>query len=294
MLTKYDVADAAQAACLLEVAANKPGNVNRHNDFRDLFFEDFLLSAVAVGRHMEKAHQKALGETVLEAVTSTQEVTGTNTNLGIILLFSPLAKAYGSRVGNGNNHRSNLNNVLLSSTVEDNINVYKAINIATAGGLGKVKEADISTKPMITLFESMLLAKDRDSIAWEYVTGYEIMFSLAKPILESLLNDGCSLPEATVGLYLKLLAEVPDTLIARKAGRDKALEVAEYARAILREGGMKTEIGTKMLSEFDSYLRSEGNKFNPGTTADLTATALFVYFLEHGLEKWRDIRPGAE
>ncbi len=294
MLTKYDVAGAAQAACLLEAAANKPGNVNRHKDFRDLFLEDFLLSALAIGRHMENAHQKTVGETILGAVKSTREIVGTNTNLGIILLFSPLAKAYGKAHrsgGGGGNLRNHLNRVLLSLTVEDNINVYDAINIAAAGGMGKVKEADVSTKPAITLYESMNLARERDSIAREYVTGYEITFGLAKPYLESLLNDGCALPRATVQLFLKLLAEVPDTLIARKVGPDKAGEISDHARAIVREGGMATEAGTKMVFDLDKHLRSRGNKLNPGTTADLTATALFVYFLEQGLQKWKDVRP---
>jgi triphosphoribosyl-dephospho-CoA synthetase len=34
--------------------------------------------------------------------------------------------------------------------------------------------------------------------------------------------------------------------------------------------------GKRSVASLDSYLRSKGNKLNPGTTCDLTATALFL------------------
>ena len=280
-----EVGYAAQAACLLEVAAPKPGNVNRYSDFMDLFLEDFLLSAAITGSYMEKASGKAVGETVLGAVASTQEIIGTNTNLGIILLFAPVAKAYGS----GNLHKK-LKDVLASLTVEDSINVYRAVSAACAGGMGKVAQADISTIPEITLRESMLLAQERDSVAREYVTDYEITFGLGRPVLQALLDREYDFPAAVVQLYLTLLAEIPDSLIARKNGAVTAAEVSKRAAAVLRSGGASSEKGIKMIGDFDRYLRQQGNKLNPGTTADLTAAIVFVYFLENGLQKWRSIR----
>ena len=55
------IAQVAQLACLLEVSAPKPGNVNRHNDFSDLSYEDFLVSAIAIGPAMESAGPIARG-----------------------------------------------------------------------------------------------------------------------------------------------------------------------------------------------------------------------------------------
>ena len=48
-LAPAEIALCAQAAGLLEVAAVKPGNVTRYHDFDNTRFEDFLLSAVAMG-----------------------------------------------------------------------------------------------------------------------------------------------------------------------------------------------------------------------------------------------------
>src|SRR6476619_6256717 len=81
----------AQAACILEATARKPGNVHRYADFVDTTYLDFLLSAAAIGPVMDRALGRPLGETVLEAVRATRRVTGRNTNLGIILLLAPLA-----------------------------------------------------------------------------------------------------------------------------------------------------------------------------------------------------------
>ena len=88
--------------------------------------------------------------------------------------------------------------------------------------------------------------------------------------------------EAVTEAGLTLLSEVPDTLIARKAGREAALQVSSGARAVLAAGGVRTQAGRKALAEFDASLRDPQNSRNPGTTADLTAAATFVTLLEDG------------
>src|SRR5262245_61656852 len=87
----------AQLACILEVTARKPGNVHRYADFADTTYLDFLLSAAAIAPVMDRAPGRPVGETVLEAVTATRRVTGTNTNLGISLLLAPLASVPADR-----------------------------------------------------------------------------------------------------------------------------------------------------------------------------------------------------
>src|SRR5919199_735300 len=47
--TPDSVAGAAQLACVLEVSAEKPGNITPSYDFRDTSYEDMLRSAIAVG-----------------------------------------------------------------------------------------------------------------------------------------------------------------------------------------------------------------------------------------------------
>jgi triphosphoribosyl-dephospho-CoA synthetase len=38
-----------------------------------------------------------------------------------------------------------------------------------------------------------------------------------------------------------------------------------------------------VLAQFDASLRDPGNRRNPGTTADLTAAAIFVQLVETGV-----------
>jgi triphosphoribosyl-dephospho-CoA synthase len=75
--------------------------------------------------------------------------------------------------------------------------------------------------------------------------------------------------------FLKVLAEYPDTLIARKKSEEKSREVSEVAKEIL-ELGLGSSRGEKRLQEFDRELRKSGNLLNPGTTADIIAAALAV------------------
>ena len=87
------VAGAAQLACVLEVSAEKPGNITPSHDFHDTTYEDMLRSAIAIGPELGRAGERGVGDTVLAAVRATRRVAGSNTNLGIALLLAPLARA---------------------------------------------------------------------------------------------------------------------------------------------------------------------------------------------------------
>ena len=80
-------------ACVLEASAPKPGNVSPGRPFADVRYEDFLASAEAIARPFEGAGRRPLGETILLAVEATAARTRANTNLGIVLLLAPLARA---------------------------------------------------------------------------------------------------------------------------------------------------------------------------------------------------------
>src|SRR5258706_1092437 len=88
-----DVAVAAQLACLIEASAPKPGNVSPGRHFADTRYEDFLASAAAIGAPLAGAGTRSVGATVRLAIEATALWTQSNTNLGIVLLLSPLAHA---------------------------------------------------------------------------------------------------------------------------------------------------------------------------------------------------------
>lgn len=281
LMDRADIGRAAQAAAMLEALAPKPGNVNRCFDFADTTLDDFLISAIMIGRSMEEARHSSVGVTVKRAVQATRTMIAQNTNLGIILLFAPLAKAYGP-----GELRSELARVLEALSVDDAREVYEAIRQAAPGGIGQTPEYDVAGDVDITLLESMKLAQGWDTVASEYATGYRITFDLGEPTLKSFLDEGFLFSDAVVQTYLTILARVPDTLIARKKGLAQAKEVSRRARDVLSAGAVCSAKGRQALQKFDERLRAEGNKLNPGTTADLTAAAIFTLFLQNGLEIW--------
>src|SRR5690348_1953484 len=86
----FAIGNAAMLACLYEATAPKPGNVHPGASFADATFEDFQVSAKVIGPIMQGAQTRGVGQTILDAVSATREAVGTNTNLGMILLFAPL------------------------------------------------------------------------------------------------------------------------------------------------------------------------------------------------------------
>jgi triphosphoribosyl-dephospho-CoA synthase len=63
-----------------------------------------------------------------------------------------------------------------------------------------------------------------------------------------------------------------------------AVDVSRRAASALAAGGVRTAAGRRAIDAVDLWLRDSRNTSNPGTTADLTAAAIFVVLLEGG---WR-------
>jgi triphosphoribosyl-dephospho-CoA synthase len=261
----------AQLACIWEATARKPGNVHRFCDHDDTGYVDFLTSAAAIAPVLAEAGTHSVGVTVLEAVRRTREVARANTNLGIVLLLAPLAKAESWPDG-----RAGVSAVLEALTTDDAALAYQAIVLAGAGGLGQAAEQDVRDVPSVSLREAMALAADRDTVARQYVTGFADVFDHGAPaILAGIERTGC-LEGGIIHAYLHLMSLFPDTLIARKRGAEEAAESARCAAAVLGAGWPESSAGRAALVELDTWLRAVGHQRNPGTTADLIAASLFV------------------
>jgi triphosphoribosyl-dephospho-CoA synthase len=220
-----------------------------------------------------------VGKTIFRAAVATRQAVGSNSNLGILLMLTPLAAVpWDVRLAEG------LPEVLKGLTREDARWLYRAIAMAQPGGMGKVSEGDVSGDPTGTLLEMMQLAAHRDRIASEYASGFSITLDFAAPFLAGFLfgRDGTESQweEAIVALHLELMAEYPDTLIARKCGPAVADESSNRARKVLEAGPLKSPYAIQSLNELDRWLREDGHRRNPGTTADLVAAALFVVLRE--------------
>jgi len=256
-----------ELACAWEASAFKAGNVHPRASFADLTHLDFLLSGTAIAPVLADAVGRPLGETVFDAVAATRRVVSSNTNLGIVLLLSPMAA-----VPESEDLQAGVRRILDATTVQDSANVFEAIRRAVPGGLGEAKDQDVRDVPTMPFRDVMALAADRDQIAAEYANGFDTIFRFGVPALLEGLEKYGRLERAIQHLQLRWLAEHPDTLIARKRGAAVAKEAADRARAVLAAAGP----GSTAYGELDRWLRADGNARNPGTTADLVTACLYV------------------
>jgi triphosphoribosyl-dephospho-CoA synthase len=229
---------------------------------------------VAIGPAFTRVADQPVGDTIRQAVDVTACWTKTNTNLGIVLLLAPLAKA--AAVAGGDGLRDAVRRVLDELTVGDAREVYAAIRRARPGGLGRSDTQDVASEPDVTLLEAMRLAAERDGIAREYATGFAVTFERGAPTLARARGDGLSWSDAIVETYLSLLAQALDTHIVRRTGTAAAERVSLLARGALEAGGVRTAAGREAIEDMDRAMRDARNSNNPGTTADLTAAAIFV------------------
>lgn len=301
------VSQCLEPAILFEVSADKPGNVNLTTGFESTRYEHFLASAVAVAPHFELAAKRGidvscgkigvfdvgLGQIIKDCmaeVVSWQK--GGNTLLGTVILFVPVAVAAGLTPIEGlafdvGELRKNLKVVVESTTPEDAVNVYEAIRMIKPSGLNKAPELDVNDansvnrirNEKISLFQVFKIAASYDNVCYEWVNNYPLTFDFAYPYLKEQISETKNLCKAIIHTFLRVLAEYPDSFIARKVGLDKAREVSLMACEVLESGGLNTAAGVKKLREFDFTLRKSSNLLNPGTTADIIAAALALMIL---------------
>lgn len=261
----------AQAACILDVATFKPGNVSFAYGFAGMTALDFLLSAAAIAPVLEAAPLRRVGDTILDCIRQTRKVTATNTNLGIVLLLAPLASVQPQL-----DLRGGLMRALMRLDVADARAAYEGIRLAQPGGLGTVPEQDVVGEPTVSLREAMALAADRDLIARQYVNDFEQVFEGAEVLRDAMNRPGSDVSTAAVRLHLTFLAKYPDSLVARKYGLDAAKEVSRRARQVL-ESPAPQGFDTVKASQLHVWLLGRGGESkNPGTTADLVTASLFV------------------
>ena len=296
------ISQCLELAILLEVSANKPGNVNFVAGFEGTRGEHFLASAVASASSFEEAAHRGIavsekklavsdvgmGQIIKKCVADIKAgQKGGNTILGTVILFVPMAVAAGMTPVKGTFHfdfsqlRENLKLAVESTTAEDAVHLYEAIDIAKPSGLNGAPDLDVNEpaskeriiKENVSLYQVFKIAAGYDDICSEWVNNYPITFNLAYPYLMEQLRSR-DLNTAIVHTFLKVLSERPDTFIARKVGYEKAREISLDAKKVLELGGVETSNGRKSLREFDRKLRESGSLLNPGTTADVTAAAL--------------------
>ena len=252
-----------------------------------------------------------VGKIVKKAVRDVVEAhCGGNTHLGICLLFIPLAAAAAKVFIEDEGFfldalRNNIDKIMRSTTPVDAVDVYDAVTLVCSPRvLGRIEGGEVpdlydkrARKSILergfSLFDVMKESSSYDTIASELATGLKISFEIGYRELIETFKRTRDINTATVHTFLRILSKVPDTFIARKIGLRKVSDVreavkigrmetkwiSETADKVLRLGGLTTREGTSFLWKFDGKLQSLGRDYNPGTTADLTASSLMIALL---------------
>ena len=269
------------AACRLDVLVRKPGNVSLASPGHGMTAAQFVASAQAAAEPLF-ARGARVGERIENAQAASWAAAGCNTNLGILLLCAPIAAAV--EIEGATNGAASLQAaveaVLAALDVADARATYRAIAAANPGGLGHAPAQDVRDAPSIGLREAMRLAAPRDSIARQYANGFAELFELAVPLCESgfslMADRATNAVDAITAsqvqrVFLNALVRWPDSHIVRKHGEAVAQTVMAAAQTWLAHGAPGTD------PRFDAWDESlKAAHINPGTSADLTAAALFL------------------
>lgn len=267
-------ATSAVLALLLEVSSTpKAGNVDREHEFEDLKFEHFLISATsALPFFLQTAKRKKIH--LIEAVVAGKKF-GVNTNVhfGAFLLLFPLVAVWRSE--NAAAAGESATNFIKRTSHHDSLQILKAFQLCKPRVL-ETSEMSLENKKTVSeimmkkmnVYEWMKLAPKENLIASEILNGYPRSVEGAKFLLDS---DGKA-NDAIVLLYHQMLASYPDTLIISKFGLEKAIEVMKLARKAVEANEFNE------FRKLDEFLLK--NRLNPGTIADLTASSIYLAFLE--------------
>ncbi|MDP1666885.1 MAG: triphosphoribosyl-dephospho-CoA synthase [Methylobacter sp.] len=278
MISPEQLSELYRQACEVDVQAFKPGNVSVYAEGHDMTVADFRTSAKVSAEPLCNPDY-SLGEKIYYAVKATREAVGCNTNLGIVLLCAPLIQAI-SHKDSELTLRQAVSKVIAETTIEDADWVFKAITLASPGGLGSSDQQDVNEKASVTLTEAMKIAGAKDRIALQYTTDYQDIFNFLLLRYNISLDRWGDRNWAAVAVYADMLSQFPDSHIERKYG-DQYSEMIATKMAQLSEELSKTDNPEQikpLLFCLDQELKLYD--INPGTTADMIVATVLTAFLE--------------
>jgi triphosphoribosyl-dephospho-CoA synthase len=232
---------------------------------------------------LEKAarSRSGVGSLIRKAVAeSAKWQKGGNTHFGAFILLIPLIMAAG-RCEDIKCLKTQVMDIVTKTSTEDAIEFYGAFSEAKVK-VTQVDDLDLSDEASVerireqglTLYNLMDISGSYDMIAEEWINGFKKTFECAE-LIKKKLNDDC-INDALVLTFMELLSGYKDTFIQTKFDSKKAEEVHLRAKKIMEKGDID-EI-RKEIHTFDEELLKEG--VNPGSTADIIISGLFVALFE--------------
>ena len=262
--------------CDSEIKSLKPGNVHKYSKGHNMDVKDFLKSSLIISKSLTKKNSD-LGTKILNSVKEIQKKIKKNTNLGIILMLSPIVVIVENEgIITKKELVKKIKILIKKQNIKSSLSVFKAISLTSPGGLGHSKRYDVNKLPKKKLHKVMEFSKKRDLIAKQYCNGFKDIYNIGIPAYKKFYSKWGKVDWALTGVYLSFLKNFNDSHIIRKNGIKIAKNVkkeAEKYHYLIKNNKDLPKIKKKLLF-FDKKLKSRG--INPGTTADLTvATLLF-------------------
>ncbi len=262
--------------CDKEMDSLKPGNVHKYSKGHGMSAKDFFKSGLIISKCLTKNNLN-LGQKILCSVNEIQNKIKKNTNLGIILMLSPIVTVVQKEgIITKKKLLIKIKSLIKKQNVKNSIPIFKAISLISPGGLGVSKKYDVNKMPKTKLYKAMEFSKKRDLIAKQYCNGFKDIFDTGIPAYKNFYNKWGSVSWALTGVYLTFLKKFNDSHIIRSKGNKISLSVKKEAKKhyfFVKSNKNISKIKKKLLF-FDKKLKSK--RINPGTMADLTvATLLF-------------------
>ena len=262
--------------CDAEIKSLKPGNVHKYSEGHGMNLKDFLKSSLIISKCLTK-NNLDLGKKILISVNEIQNKIKKNTNLGIILMLSPIATIVQEEgVISKKELLKKIKSLIKKQNIKNSIPIFKAISLTSPGGLGFSKKYDVNEPPNTNLYKAMEFAKKKDLIARQYCNGFEDIYKIGIPAYKKFYNKWGKVDWALTGVYLTFLKKFNDSHIVRNKGNKIATSIKKEAKKyyfFLKRNKNLTKIKKKLLI-FDKKLKSK--RINPGTTADLTVATLLL------------------
>lgn len=280
----------------------KPGNVSPQGGTKGLEHWHFLASSTSIAvelyrilkeaRYIDKCPEGGLGERIYRLYNMASRLGGgRNTHLGFTMLILPIAIAVGELLSIKGSLDISVEELLEEArdlvrtcrSPEDLEWISRAILEASPSYLTRYEGAGFdvirgkgSERSMWEFIESF---KKHDLILREIWEGYPRVYK-AYTIIN--INPSLDLYERIAIAFINIASENIDTTIARGRGYKVAVKVMREMRRIRELIEIKSPMWRLYAEILDRELRARG--LNPGSIADIVATASSLYVVENLLK----------
>jgi holo-ACP synthase/triphosphoribosyl-dephospho-CoA synthase len=270
------ISGAVLGALMGEVAATpKPGLVDRANNgaHRDMDFFTFIDSTAAILPYFRNCALAGFGdpaapEELFNSLRPAGKIAeldmrnatgGANTHRGLIFSLGVLCAAFGRLYRRDE-----------KPGLEDTLELCRSMTAHLHEDFSRASGEALSHG------EALYIRHGIRGIRGEVSRGFPTVRNTAYPVLLRLLEEGHSLNDAGVAVFLRLLAETEDTNILHRSGPETLRRIQEETAAFLATGPSMEDIRKKAGELDGEFIRLN---ISPGGSADLLAVTLFLWRL---------------